>query len=145
MRKSIEESEKAEYLGWKAASLSNQASSARESRSYIGNRIEDATKELAQLGRRKDETHDAGYRTQLDLRISNATEKLEFWQTRRQEIETKIIEQGGKVPSPDSIKVGDEVYFHGWLPVVRVNRKTVTVSNWLGVATLTSRIGGMRF
>ncbi|MBX9766098.1 MAG: hypothetical protein K2X47_02410, partial [Bdellovibrionales bacterium] len=80
------------------------------------------------------------YRAQLDQRIANAAEKLEFWQARRQEVETKIIQEGGKVASPNSVKVGDEVYFHGWLPVVRVNRKTVTVSNWLGVATLTYKL-----
>ena len=41
---------------------------------------------------------------------------------------------------PENIKVGDEIYYAGWLPVVRVNQKTVTVSNWLGVATLTYKI-----
>mgnify|MGYP003394516992 CR=1 FL=1 len=79
---------------------------------------------------------------QLDLhqRIARATEKLEFWRGRLKELDNNLIQVGGKVASPETIRVGDLVYFHGWLPVVRVNKKTVTVSHWLGIASMTYKI-----
>ena len=140
MRKSIEESKKANYLSYKVQSLQDQVMRTRESRSYIGNRIEDATRELAHLNRRGDRTQDSPRSESLRRRITQATEKLEYWQQQLCELEAEITAKGGKVASPETIKVGDEVYFHGWLPVVRVNRKTVTVSNWLGVASMTYKL-----
>ena len=140
MRKSIEESKKSEYYDWKVNSLSHQVSRSRESREYIGNRVEEATKQLAELNRWAEESLSKGNQHDLHQRIAQAKEKLEFWQGRLKELETKILEEGGKVASPETIKVGDEIYYCGWLPVVRVNKKTVTVSNWLGVPTMHYKI-----
>lgn len=140
MRKSIEESKKSEYCAHKSDSLGYQVARASESRAYIGNRVEEAIKQLAELNRWAEESLSNGNQLDLHQRIARATEKLEFWRGRLKELETKIIEDGGKVASPETIRVGDLVYFHGWLPVVRVNKKTVTVSHWLGIATMTYKI-----
>lgn len=140
MRKSIEESKKADYFSHRVSSLQNHVARTRESRSYIGNRIEKATKELASLRRWIDETLCNSNQRDLQQRIQQAVEKLEYWQQQLLDLEAEITAKGGKIASPDTIKVGDEVYFHGWLPVVRVNRKTVTVSHWLGVPTLTYKL-----
>jgi hypothetical protein len=140
MRKSIEESRKSEYCAHKADSLGHQVARASESRAYIGNRVEEAIKELTELHRWVEESLSKGNQLDLHERIARATEKLEFWQGRLKEFETKIIEDGGKVASPETIRVGDLVYFHGWLPAVRVNKKTVTVSHWLGIASMTYKI-----
>jgi len=140
MRKAIEESEKADYFSHKVSSLKYQVSKSRQSRDYIGNRIQDATKELAKLNSYISGTTSPDYKSQLEIRISNATEKLQYWEIQQKELEAEILAKGGKIASPDTINVGDEVYFCGWLPVVRINRKTVTVSNWLGVASMTYKL-----
>ena len=115
-------------------------SKSRQSRDYIGNRIQDVTKEIAKLNSYISGTTSPDYKSQLEIRISNATEKLQYWENQQRELETEILAKGGKIASPDTINVGDEVYFCGWLPVVRINRKTVTVSNWLGVAAMTYKL-----
>ncbi len=51
MRKSVEESKKSEYYDYKATSLSNQVSRARESLKYMENRFKEARKELNTLKR----------------------------------------------------------------------------------------------
>ena len=112
----------------------------RESREYIGNRIQEATAELASLRRWIDEGLGASNQRDLHQRIQQATERLEYWQSSVKELETKIVGEGGQIASPETIKVGDFIYYAGWLPVIRVNRKTVTVSHWLGVATMTYKI-----
>lgn len=140
MRKCVEESKKAEYFSNKVDALRGDVARVRESRSYIGNRVEDATRELASLERQSSATGDAAQNSLLQHRIDQAKEKLDFWQQKLRDAEAEIIVSGGKVAAPETVKVGDEVYFHGWLPVVRVNRKTVTVSNWLGVPTMTYKL-----
>lgn len=140
MQKGVEESKKAEHYNYKIISLDYEVNRTRESRMYIGNRIEDATKELSNLDRRKESNHDPKYRAQLDRRTQQAVEKLEYWQAKMRALESKVLENGGQIASAQTIKVGDEIYYSGWLPVVRVNRKTVTISNWLGVPTFNHKI-----
>ena len=140
MQKSIEESKKADYFSDKVSSLKHQISKTRHSRSYIGNHIQDATRELSKLNSLALGATSPAYKMDLESRIANATDKLQFWESQQKELESEILAKGGKVASSETIKVGDEVYFCGWLPVVRINRKTVTVSNWLGVATLTYKL-----
>lgn len=124
MRKSIEESKKSEYFSDKSERL-ERATKKLESRRFIGNRIDDAKKEIAQLSK---------WAAPNNSRLLQAKEKLEYWQNRLATIETKQKEEGCTVASPETVKIGDLVYYIGsWLPVVRVNKKTVTVSNWLDV------------
>ncbi len=131
MSKSIEESGKAEYFKGRALDLS-RADARLQNRRFVGNRISDARKEIAQLSKWAEATHP---------RLIQAQEKLTYWQSRLAEIETQRQESGAAVASSETIKVGHLVYYIGsWLPVVRVNKKTVTVSNWLDVPTLHYKI-----
>lgn len=140
MRKSIEESKKADYYSSKVSSLSYEVKRARESRKYIGNRIEETKRELNSIERWLEVSISEASREAHQVRKLQASEKLSFWQGRLQELEREILEAGGQIASSETIKVGDEIYYSGWLPVVRVNKKTVTVSNWLGVSTLQYKI-----
>ena len=106
----------------------------------MGNRIEEARKELNDLKRWAEESLGKSNQEDQHQRIAQAQEKLDFWKKRLEERENEISEQGGKIASPDTIKVGDEIYYSSWLPVIRVNRRSVTVSHWLGVPTLTYKI-----
>lgn len=137
MQKSIEESKKSDYYDSKASSLGYEVTRARESREYMGNRVDEATKELAALQRSW--KLNPG-RIELTMRISNTQKKLSYWEKRLKERETEILAEGGQVATPENIKIGDEIYYTGWLPVIRVNQKTVTVSHWLGVPTFTYKI-----
>ena len=130
MRKSIEESKKAEYFSDKA-DLLGQAEAKLESRQFIGNRIDDAKKEIAQLSK---------WLSADNPRLVQANEKLGYWQNRMNQIETRMKEDGHIVPSSETIKVGDLVEYGGWYPVVRINKKTVTVSHWLDIPKFTYKI-----
>ena len=124
MEKSAEESEKAEYLKSRSFDLS-RAQDRLENRKFIGNRIRDAKKEISQLSKWAEAT---------SPRLIHAQEKLKFWKNRLDKIEAKQMEEGEKIASPETIKVGDLIYYIGsWMPVVRVNKKTVTVSHWLDI------------
>ena len=131
MRKSVEESEKAEYLKDRAHDLSN-AEARLSNRRYVGNRVKDAQKEVNKLSKWMEPTNP---------RLVHAQEKLTYWNSRLAEVEAAQKDKGHAVASPETIKVGDLIDSLGsWLPVVRVNKKTVTVSHWLGVPTLHNKI-----
>lgn len=131
MQKSVEESEKAEYLKERAFDLS-RAQSRLENRKFIGNRISDAKKEIVQLSKWAEATNP---------RLVQANEKLVYWQSCLAKIEAKQKEEGKQIVSPETIKIGDLVFYIGsWMPVVRVNRKTVTVSHWLDIPTFHYKI-----
>jgi hypothetical protein len=130
MQKSIEESKKSEYFSDKASRLLD-ADSKLENREFVGNRIENVKAEIATLSKWADAKNS---------RLIQAQEKLEYWQNRMDLIEAKMKENGVIVPSPDTIKVGDLINSIGWYPVIKINKKTVTVSHWLGVETLTYKI-----
>lgn len=131
MRKSIEESKKAEYFSDKSDRLA-RAEEKLESRRFIGNRITDAKKEIAQLSK---------WAEPNNSRLLQAQEKLEYWQNRLVTIEAKQKEEGHKIASPETIKIGDLIYYIGsWMPVVRVNKKTVAVSHWLNIPTFHYKI-----
>jgi hypothetical protein len=138
MRKALDESKKADYFADKVSSLKCQVAKSRQSRDYIGNRIQYASKELIKLNSLISGVISPTYKIGLEIRIANATEKLQYWTI--QQTEAEILARGGKVASTGTVKVGDEVYFCGWLPVVRINRKTVTVSHRLGVASMTYKL-----
>ena len=123
MRKSVEEGKKAEYFADKAENL-EYAVSKFENRRFIGNRIKESEREVAKLSK---------WLSADNPRLIHAKEKLEYWQSRLNAIEEKMKEDGHVVPSPKTIKVGDLIDYGGWYPVVRINKKTVTVSHWLDV------------
>lgn len=135
VEKSIEESDKAAYLRGRAFDL-NRSQERMENRRYIGNRIKDAEKAVRQLSKWAEPTNP---------RLIQAQEKLAFWQGRLAVIEAARQEEGGKMASSETIKSGDHIYYKGsWMPVVRVNKKTVTVSHWLGIPTFHYKIAYTR-
>lgn len=141
MRKSIEESKKSEYYSDKANSLGHQVNQMANNRTYIANRIREGRAELARLGRQNHLTDEPLAQAQLQTRISNALERLTVWQEKLRALEDEAVAKGEQVASPENLKAGDLVYYRGtWYPVVRVNQKSVTIGNWLGVATFTFKV-----
>lgn len=135
VEKSIEESDKAAYLRGRAFDLS-RSQERLENRRYIGNRIKEAQKSVRQLSKWAEPTNP---------RLIQAQEKLAFWQGRLAEIETARQEEGEAIASPETIKVGDYIcYKRSWMPVVRVNKQTVTVSHWMDIPTFHYKIAYTR-
>lgn len=131
MEKSVEESNKAEYLKGRAFDLS-RAQERLENRRYIGNRIKESEKAVRQLSKWAEPTNP---------RLLQAQEKLQYWQGCLAQIEAKQTEDGHAIASPETIKVGDLIlYKRSWMPVVRVNKKTVTVSHWLDIPSFQYKI-----
>lgn len=141
MRKSVEESNKAEHYAYRANSLEHDVRRMKKNRQYVSNQIDKATKELAGLERRKSCSPDPVYHERLNILITQQKEKLTYWQQRLSEMEAEIIAEGGQVATPQNLKPGYYVCYRGtWHPVVRVNKKTVTIGNWLGVERMTFKV-----
>ena len=135
MRKSIDESKKAEYFEHKSASLEQDATRILQSRFYIGNQI---TKEEAYLRRLNRER---SYYSDFEYRVKVTQEKLDHWKSRLSEVDRVHTESGKRVPSPEIVKKGGSVKYRGtWHPVVRASKKSVTIGNWHGIARLTFRL-----
>lgn len=135
VEKSIEESEKAAYLRGRAFDL-NRSQERLEDRRYIGNRIKEAQKAVRQLSKWAEPTNP---------RLLHAQEKFAFWQGRLTELEAARKDEGEAIASPDTIKVGDYIcYKRSWMPVVRVNKQTVTVSHWMDIPTFHYKIAYTR-
>lgn len=134
MRKSVEESRKSEYYADRAQSIGYQVKKMTDSRRYINNRLKESRKELNSLKRWAEISLGSKNRQDLSQRIAQAQEKVDFWQNRLSEIETKRQEEGQQIASAETIKVGDLVYYIGsWMPVIRVNKRSVSVSHWMGI------------
>lgn len=141
MRTGVEESKKSEHYTYRANSLSHEVARMKESRQYVSNQIDKAEKEIARLGRRKGDSSHPTYHERLNLLIAQAQEKLAYWKGKMSELEAEILAEGGQVATPQNLKVGSHVCYRGtWHPVVRVNKKTVTIGNWLGVERMTFKV-----
>lgn len=131
MRTCVEESKKSEYFSDKSAHLRDDAKRMTSSRKFIGNRIKEVQTVLAKLNRYLSLCQNEENKKIYTQRINQNQEKLDFWQNQLKIAEQNLFGSEQQVPSPKNIKVGDEVYYLSWHPVVRVNKKTVTVSHWL--------------
>lgn len=132
IRRSIEESKKAEHLSCKAGNLERDARRIMEDRSYIMNRIEEEEAYLRRLKR-----HAASY-SDYQSRANETEEKIAYWKSRLSEIENKMRSSGRNIATPENIKPGFWIKYTGtWYEVVRVSSKTVTIKNWLDVPTFT--------
>lgn len=141
MRKGVEENEKADYFNHRASSLNYEIKRMTESRQYVANRIDEARKELSSLKRWTLESLGKANQKDLRSRINQAEEKLTFWEGRMTEMNSTVAAQGGQVASADNVQIGGHVCYRGtWYPVIRVNKKTVTIGNWLGVETLKFKV-----
>ena len=135
MRKSIEESKKADYFSYRASNLERDAKRITQDRSYIMNRIEESEAYLARLNR-----HATAY-SDFTTRIAETEEKIAYWRGQLASIEITLKDAGRRVASPDNIKVGCYVNYGGkWYEVARVSKKSVTIKNWLDVPTFTYRL-----
>lgn len=134
MRKGVEESKKSDYYADRARSISYQVDKMTSSRRYINNRLKEVRKELKTLKSWTEESLGKSNQEDLHRRIAQAQEKLEFWQSRFSGIESERQKAGQQIASPETIKVGDFVYYIGsWMPVIRVNKKSVTVPHWMDI------------
>lgn len=132
MRKSIEESKKADYFSDRSANLEREAKRITQDRSYIMNRIEELESYLRRLQR-----HAASY-SDYTIRVDETKEKITYWRSKLSEVESEIKASGHNIATPDNIKPGFWIKYTGtWYEVVRVSRKTVTVKNWLNIPTFT--------
>lgn len=152
MRKSCEESDKAEYYQDKAKAaeytangeqfknvnyllnrISEQKAKIRELQRYL-NGIGFVNKETGNLTTKENpailtEESKAHY----EKRIGEETEKLDFFLTKLQEVGGgQMTAQRMKEMKPKYVQVR-----RGWYPLKSINRDTVTVLNWLGIATFT--------
>lgn len=152
MRKGFELEEKADYYEGRAEAASYNASDAKfKDVKYLLNRIAECKKHLRTLDRylngidlvnretyrrsTKEEPAEISekQREHWTARVNEWNEKLEFFQT-------KLEEAGGgqmtaerlKEMKPKFVKVRGE-----WWPLKSINRDTVTVLNWLGIAHFT--------
>ena len=126
MRTSVDESAYAQHLAGKAESSRHQVEK-RQSIEYMGNRLKEAHSQarVAQALLAEDPNY---HKAQLNLQDAEAA--IAHWQ--------KEIESVGGMLSQATVQDGDWVKFCGsWHEVSRVNRKSVTVKNWLGCPELT--------
>lgn len=152
MRKSCEESDKAKYYEGRAESAQYTAEGAKfKSVDYLLNRISDCQKELRAIerslqgkdminresGERYDKTGceiSEQRREHLNGRKSEWLEKLDFFKGKLEEI-------GGGQMTAERMKEGKPAYVRigskEWYPLKSINRDTVTVLNWLGIAHFT--------
>lgn len=145
--KSIKQGEYAEDLARQAETASHHVG-ARNSPVTVGNRIEKLQADLRKFGRELDDEpgcitetdedgkdkHRFGIRRPTEERaaylrreITSHTEQLEYWQGVLVQLQAE-----GKASAlgPDTVAKGDWVFCSDmWLPVRRVNKKSVTVPN----------------
>ena len=137
MDKAVSEAKKADYFESHSASLRRDAERPK-SLKYIGNRIKEKKSEIRKL-----ETYLAGkyYVNDLSARfevkeedrirwtglVERAKEELIYWES---ELKAWTERTGRALPSPETIRVGMFVAsWAGWLEVVRINKKSVTVKD----------------
>lgn len=147
MRRGCEAVKLAEHHEHRAeAAAANAAPDTGRPLAFIGRRIEDATKAIADIERRiartqqkRDDGADAygqdpatsdAYRARLALVLADERGKLEYWQGIRA---AKMSAEGLTAHSSATIAKGDYVKIRGrWEPVERANRTTVSVPFWIG-------------
>ena len=151
MRKSCEESDKAKYYEGKAEAAEYTASGEKfKNVNYLLNRIDECKTNLRaveksllgkdlinrETGERFDKTgHEItdARRDQLEGRKAEQIEKLDFFTT-------KLQEAGGGQLTADRLKEGQPAYVKcdgTWYPLKSINKDTVTVLNWLNIASFT--------
>lgn len=152
MRKSIELDEKAKYYNDRAESAKYTAEGAKfKNVNYLLNRIAECKKHIRELNRYLSgvnlvnrTTGERGtkenplpisdrQREAWTNQVNEWTEKLNFFTAKLQEIGGgQMTAERLKEARPKYVKVGGK-----WWPLARINRDTVTVLNWLGIAGFT--------
>ena len=159
--KSIEEGRKAEKWGHRAEHAENLLIKMEESKPYMSGKMEQAETEIRLWSRRQEKSrifiqlYDTGKLTDLiastcgfspsaidsarqdnerSIReLSQAQEKRDYWKAK--------IETLGGLFDPSTLKKGEMIdTTQGIFPVHSINKKTVTISNWMGIPTNTFKI-----
>jgi len=151
MRKSCEESDKAKYYESRAATAEYTANGEKfKNVNYLLNRIEECKRELRATERSlegkdliNNETGERMLggceiseerRTRLNGKKSEWTEKMDFFMTKLQEAGGgQMTAERMKERKPAYVRIGAKE----WYPLKSINRDTVTVLNWLGIAHFT--------
>lgn len=135
-RKSIDLSNKAAHYADRAAA-SERTASAEHTVDFMCRRVEEAETEIRKLEKRieqADGVPDKQSSEYIELAkgwIATAKDRADYWRA-------KIEEAGGVTFSRETVKNGSFIRYRGtWYPVKRVNPKSVTISHWLGVESLT--------
>jgi len=120
MSQSVDASRYADHLEQKAESSEQQIGN-RTTIVYMGNRLEEAKVKLREaekaLARSPQNTH-------YQLEKQDAEAAIAHWST-------EIDETGGMITQAQ-VKKGDFIHYIGkWYQVIRVSKKTVTITGWI--------------
>lgn len=127
-RKSIDEGHRADYWAGRAAGTLRRAER-RYTPAVISRRIDTLEAKVRDFQRRLEltpgSTHAARWLDFTQARLALAKRQLE-----------QAEAEHGRLLTQDDVNPGDAVKWHNqWFPVVRANKKTVTVGNWLGTGS----------
>lgn len=122
MSKSVEAGEKADYWRGRAASAEHSMDKKNDV-AFAKRRLDEAKADKRRYQRALESSPDSKRWQNL---FEQVEDKIAYW-------EQQIEELGGIQFSPENVKKGQQLFYrHGWYPVVRVNKKSVTVGNWHG-------------
>ena len=128
MRKLIEETKKAEHYERRAESISYRLENQKKDLFYLQNRIKENEARLRKLEREK------SYFSNYQTRKEELEEKLAYFKQLKSKAMEERKEEGEIVATPDTLAKGDLVKYIGdWYPVIRANKKSVTIGNWHGM------------
>lgn len=136
MRKAIDEEAKAKHHA-RMASIAREAADPRHTVAFMARRIKDAETGLRDVDRKLagSQGEPTGeWLERLTAMRADFIDRLGYWKAKMEVV-------GGVQHDKTTIAKGDRVlYGHAWYPVVRVNTKTVTVSHWLGIPSMTWQV-----
>ena len=129
--------DKSDYYAYKAKNIENKHEKQLNDPAYLNNRIEERKVQLRALERAKDNAKNLNVE-KYETRKKILNEELTYYQTALDKYMTKKEAEGFSIPSKETIQKGDLVkYGCSWYPVKRVNKKTITISNWLDIPEAT--------
>jgi len=150
MRKGIQEGEKSEYYASRAETAQRTADGEKfKSVDYLLNRISECNAELRAIGRGlegKDQyDKETGQKMVNGCEISEErrarlTERRNEWNEKLEFFTAKLEEIGGGQMTAERLKEGKPFYAKvkgQWWPIKSINKDTITVLNWLNIASFT--------
>ena len=129
MFKACDENKKAKYYEERAESINYRLENKEKGLFYFQNRINENEKRLRNLELSK------GYYPDYESRKLELEDKLAYFKKIKNEILEERKRDKKFIATPDSLAKGDLAKYRGtWYPVIRVNKKSITIGNWLGIA-----------
>jgi hypothetical protein len=139
MRRSVDEADKARELADRAHAAVANVEHRTDPRVTM-RRIERLETKGRDIARKlADSTPDSGYHTRMTARTEQIREEVDYWRAQL----AGQADAGTFVPwGAEHFRKGDEVNVHDtWYPVVRVNRKSVSVPPLIGLGSRNSMTG----